>query len=275
MAYIRNPLQAVSYNRFRPLPPKDIIEKTVCFLKEGIRSEHLEQALDVGCGSGQSTEILAPYFEQVIGLDNSEEQLSQARKTTKYQNVSYRSGSAEKLEMADGSVDLVTVGMAIHWFDLQQFSMEVGRVLRSQGVLAVYGYNLPRPSVGSISLADTVQSMFTKTLGNYMPAESRLAYIDGYKRPQFSKFPFSSHPALRFESQSTTQKASIEDLVGYISTTSSYQNYLAKHGDAKATGLLADFKSRVLEQLGGGATLESQTLDITFPYFLLLSRKDV
>uniref|UniRef100_A0A1B6JSL7 Methyltransferase type 11 domain-containing protein n=1 Tax=Homalodisca liturata TaxID=320908 RepID=A0A1B6JSL7_9HEMI len=276
MAYIRNPLQAVSYSRFRPLPPQDLIEKTVSFLKEGIDTDYpLKQALDVGCGSGQSTEILSPYFEEVIGLDNSEEQLLHAKGRTKCQNVSYRLESAENLKVADSSVDLITVGMAIHWFDLQQFCKEVDRVLRPRGVLAVYGYNFPRPSVGCVSLADTVYSMFTDTLGQYMPAESRLAYIDGYRAPQFSKFPFSSQSPLRFEFSSTTQKASIEDLIGYISTTSSYQNYLEKQGETEASALLTDFKSQIAEQLGGEKKLEGLTFDITFPYFLLLSHKDL
>lgn len=70
-----------------------------------------------------------------------------------------RVGSAEQLGEGDGSVDLVTVGMAVHWFQLDEFWAEVGRVLRPGGVLAIYGYNLPRPSVGEMSLADIVQDV--------------------------------------------------------------------------------------------------------------------
>lgn len=77
-----------------------------------------------------------------------------------------RNGSAEKLEEADNSVDLVTVGMAVHWFDLERFSIEVGRVLRPNGVLALYGYNLPRPSINGVCVADSIHSvgkLFTET----------------------------------------------------------------------------------------------------------------
>ena len=32
-------------------------------------------AVDVGCGSGQSTNLLAPLFKRVVGLDVSESQI--------------------------------------------------------------------------------------------------------------------------------------------------------------------------------------------------------
>jgi SAM-dependent methyltransferase len=38
-------------------------------------------------------------------------------------------------------VDVVSVATALHWLDLPRFYDEVRRVLRPQGLLAVYGYN--------------------------------------------------------------------------------------------------------------------------------------
>lgn len=46
--------------------------------------------VDVGCGSGQSTEIYADHFDQVIGLDVSQEQLDAARVRNTRPNLSYR-----------------------------------------------------------------------------------------------------------------------------------------------------------------------------------------
>lgn len=70
-----------------------------------------------------------------------------------------RNGSAEKLEEADKSVDLVTVGMAVHWFDLKRFSEEVNRVLCPNGVLALYGYKLPHPAINGVCLANSIHSV--------------------------------------------------------------------------------------------------------------------
>jgi SAM-dependent methyltransferase len=35
-----------------------------------------------------------------------------------------------------GSIDLIVVAQALHWFDLQRFYKEVRRVLKNNGVLA-------------------------------------------------------------------------------------------------------------------------------------------
>lgn len=47
-------------------------------------------ALDIGCGSGQSTIALAPYFKKVIGCDVSETQINCAKKERSADNVEYR-----------------------------------------------------------------------------------------------------------------------------------------------------------------------------------------
>ena len=44
---------------------------------------------------------------------------------------------AEKLELDQASVDLVSVGNAIHLFNAQEFSSEAARVLKEDGVLLV------------------------------------------------------------------------------------------------------------------------------------------
>jgi len=50
----------------------------------------LERAFDVGCGSGQSTTFLAPYFHKVIGTDISESMIQQATTSNKLPNVTYK-----------------------------------------------------------------------------------------------------------------------------------------------------------------------------------------
>ena len=46
-------------------------------------------AVDVGCGSGQSTTILAPHFDKVVGLDISAAQIDEANKKEKPGNVEF------------------------------------------------------------------------------------------------------------------------------------------------------------------------------------------
>lgn len=49
-----------------------------------------ELALDVGCGNGQLTKVLAPLFTKIIGVDCSEEQIKKAREVTDAENIEYR-----------------------------------------------------------------------------------------------------------------------------------------------------------------------------------------
>ena len=88
-----------------------------------------EQAWDCGAGSGQFTQRLAPYFQQVLATDLSAEQLAQA---PILDNVHYEKASAEHCSLAAHSVDLITVAQAIHWFDFDDFYAEVRRVLKAQ-----------------------------------------------------------------------------------------------------------------------------------------------
>jgi ubiquinone/menaquinone biosynthesis C-methylase UbiE len=44
-------------------------------------------AVDVGCGTGQSTFNLAPYFKRVLGIDYSDSQIKQAIKAAKESSV--------------------------------------------------------------------------------------------------------------------------------------------------------------------------------------------
>ncbi len=57
-------------------------------------------------------------------------------------------GSAEELPLPDAAVDLVAVGQAFHWFDLDRALPEIARVLRPGGRLALF-YN-SRDDVGGL-----------------------------------------------------------------------------------------------------------------------------
>lgn len=75
----------------------------------------------------------------MIGFDPSLGQLTQ---TINSQNCEFRKGSAEKIEVEDHSVSLLTAAQAAHWFNFSQFYPEAKRVLKKGGVLAIWGYGL-------------------------------------------------------------------------------------------------------------------------------------
>jgi len=54
--------------------------------------------------------------------------------------VEFGVARAESSALPAGSVDLITVAQALHWFDIEQFFAESVRVLRPGGVLAIWAY---------------------------------------------------------------------------------------------------------------------------------------
>ena len=137
------------YLKYRPVYPPSVYTTILDYLDGGqtdpARPPRPKLAVDVGCGSGQSTLALAALCESVVGVDVSEAQLEEARQASVGRaNVSYRAAEGHDLAFApDGGVDLVTVAQAMHWFDHAKFYAECRRVLRRGGVLAGYGYGYP------------------------------------------------------------------------------------------------------------------------------------
>jgi SAM-dependent methyltransferase len=92
-------------------------------------------ALDVGCGTGQSARALAEICDVVEAIDPAADMLSEA---DPHPRVRYQAAAAECLPFADDSFDLVTAGLAFHWFDQPAFLREAARVLKPGGWLAIY-----------------------------------------------------------------------------------------------------------------------------------------
>ena len=111
-------------------------------------------AIDVACGTGQSTRPLGDYFKKVLGTDVSPSQVKQAKEEESKRHGStvmeYSVGKAENFgDIEDSSVDLITCAQSFHWFDHDKMQSEARRTLKPAGVLAVYGYGKCQLSLDS------------------------------------------------------------------------------------------------------------------------------
>ncbi|XP_063585267.1 putative methyltransferase DDB_G0268948 isoform X2 [Penaeus indicus] len=178
---------AAVYAKFRPRPPTSLAERIVSFAKE-TQGETLKAAADVGCGSGQSTEILSPYVEAVTGLDVSEAQVLEARKLNKYPNITYKVSPAETLPFSDKSLSLVTSCQACHWFDMPAFYKEVDRILVPGGVLALYGYLFPKPIHENFGneLYSLIDHLYKEQLKDYVHQGSKEVYLGKYEAEKYT-----------------------------------------------------------------------------------------
>lgn len=137
-----------------------------------------ELAWDAGAGNGQASTGLAAHFAQVIATEPSAAQLAEAAPHPK---VNYHQSAETAPMIADGSVDLVTVAQAVHWFDRPKFYNEVRRVLRPGGVLVLWAYELGRISP---EIDATVLRFYQGPINTYWPPE-RSHIETGYRELEF------------------------------------------------------------------------------------------
>ncbi len=104
--------QAHDYARHRPHYPRELFT----YLATIAPSHRL--AWDCGTGNGQAARALAEHFNRVVATDASSDQLAQA---IRHGRIEYRIERAEDVSLEASSVDLVTVAIAVHWFDLAPF----------------------------------------------------------------------------------------------------------------------------------------------------------
>ncbi len=132
MNYFGDGIDAGRYARVRPYVHPTALAKFQSLVRIDIP---IALALDVGCGTGQSTVVLTEIAKRVMGIDPSVDMLCHA---TPHSNVAYQQASAENIPFRDGQFDLITVAQAFHWFDQGAFLTEAHRLLKVQGWLVVY-----------------------------------------------------------------------------------------------------------------------------------------
>ena len=203
---------ASSYARFRPGYPRALFE----WLASVAPDRRL--AWDCGTGSGQAAVPLADHFAHVIATDPSAAQLAHA---FRHAGVHYAAMSAEHGALATGSVSLITVAQALHWFDRSAFYAEARRVLRPDGVVAAWTYG--HPSIDEPRADAELQRFYSETVGPYWPKERALVDA-GYRTIDF---PLSEVAAPSFEMET---RWPLSLLLGYVATWSAVSQFRAATG---------------------------------------------
>jgi len=96
------------------------------------------RALDVGCGPGSLTLLLAGCMDEVVGLDADAEMLEQARLAARRHGVTnarWVNMRGEELPAELGAFDLVTFAQSFHWMERRRVAALVHGMLRPGGAL--------------------------------------------------------------------------------------------------------------------------------------------
>ncbi|HEV7639233.1 MAG TPA: class I SAM-dependent methyltransferase [Gaiellaceae bacterium] len=129
---------AEEYERARSEYPPAVLD----VLRLGADAE----VLDVGAGTGKLTRLLTQRYRRVIAVEPLDGMRGILERVVP--EAESHAGSAEAIPLPDASVDGVFAGQAFHWFANDRAVVEMARVLRPGGVLALV-WNEPddqRPS---------------------------------------------------------------------------------------------------------------------------------
>ena len=129
--------QGADYDRLRPGYPDAVLDAMLAPLAG---SAPTLRAIDLGAGTGKLSGALAERGLEVTAVDTSEAMLEVARArggTITAGSLATRLARAEETGLPAASAELVTVAQAWHWFDAEEASAEVARLLAPGGVLAL------------------------------------------------------------------------------------------------------------------------------------------
>lgn len=166
--------------------------------------------------------------------------------------MEFRTAAAEDSGLDAGSVDLVTVAQALHWFDIPKFFDEAARVLRRGGLLAIWSYARNRVD----ERCDPVIGRMFAEVEDYWPPER--AIVESHYRD--IELPFEELAVPAFD---MTAEWHADDALGYFRTWSASQRYLRDRQRDPVAVIEEDLR----DAWGGGQRT------VTWPLALRVGRK--
>lgn len=161
---------AAYYARGRVAYPQGIADA----LADELGLDGSGRLLDVGCGPGSLTLLLAGLFEQAIGLDADQDMIDEAGRLAAQAGISntrWQRMRAEELPAGLGTFRLVTFAQSFHWMDRPKVAKAVHDMVAPGGACAHVGATthkgldgdeeLPHPRPPHAAIAELV----TKYLG--------------------------------------------------------------------------------------------------------------
>lgn len=139
-----------TYDQHRPEAPQEVVA-----LLTGYLERKPSVVVDLGCGTGLSSFAWKDAADQVIGVEPNDDMRGKA--VAKLQtleqearssgadiaDIKFVSGYSNQLALKDQSADIITCSQSFHWMDPASTLKEVSRVLRDEGIFAVYDCDWP------------------------------------------------------------------------------------------------------------------------------------
>lgn len=123
---------SLDYAKYRDIYPKEFYEKIYNF---GLCTEN-QKVLDLGTGTGVIPRNMYQYGAEFVGVDISQNQITQAKELSKGMNISYLCQPVETLEYSQ-SFDIVTACQCFFYFNHNVLAPKIFDMLKSNGKLAI------------------------------------------------------------------------------------------------------------------------------------------
>jgi len=136
---------------------------------QGLTINQNTQILDLCCGSGQTTNFLVKYSQNVTGLDASPLSINRAKKNVP--SAKYIEAFAEDMPFSNNQFDLVHTSAALHEMNteqLKQIIQEVYRILKPGGIFTFVDFHRPTNPLFLPGLAIFFWLFETETSWNFI-----------------------------------------------------------------------------------------------------------
>jgi SAM-dependent methyltransferase len=127
--------RVADYVRFRPTYPTALVD----WLRKAHGVTPDWRVADIGAGTGISSKMFLDAGHKVIAVEpNAAMRMAAVEWLGNNSNFRAVNGTADATTLDDGSVDLISVAQAFHWFDPEKTRHEFHRILRPGGLAAIY-----------------------------------------------------------------------------------------------------------------------------------------
>lgn len=184
-----------------PYPPELAV-----VLRDELGLDGTGRLLDVGCGPGSLTLLLAPLFEEVVGVDADRGMIAEAARQAALRgvgNARWATLPAEALPGDLGVFRVATFAQSFHWMDRQAVARAVRSMLEPGGTWVHVGAtthegvedagHLPFPSPPRAEIVELVHKYLGPTRRAGLSGEDDVLVAAGFSGPRRVTVPGHVH----------------------------------------------------------------------------------
>lgn len=150
----------------------------------------LENALEIGCGSGEFTRHLASRARNVVALDLSSEMIRLAKaRSASYPNIEYQLGDVMRLPLPAEEFDCIVSIATLHHLPLEQALLKMKDALKPNGMLVIHDLaaddSILDRGMSALAYPVSVLRRFWNTGQMRMPREVRKAWAEHGKHETY------------------------------------------------------------------------------------------